>query len=100
MTTSNSWRYFGRTAGGPSVFEICRFPDNGRVLDEQDWSQYPEWLQPDGTWAFYPDDSTICNELVFGEFDECRNEITREQVDELCFQWQSEGWRGRRRTDP
>lgn len=100
MTSSQKWRYFSRTAGGPIVFEVFRFPNNGQDLDHQDWSKYPEWLQPDGTWAFYPDDVTICNELVFGEFDEHSNEISQQVVDKLYAGWQFNNWPGRRVTRP
>lgn len=92
-----SWRYFGRTAGGPEVFEIFRFPDNGQDLDHQDWAAYPEWLQPDGSWVFYPDDVTICNERVTGDFDESIDEISREKVSEFYTFWSSTNWPGRRR---
>jgi hypothetical protein len=87
-----NWKYFGRTAGGPSIFKICRFPDIGGDLDDQDWSRYPEWLQPDGTWKFYPDDRTISNERLTGDFDEHIDEISKEQVDELYDLWSSGEW--------
>jgi hypothetical protein len=92
---THNWRYYGRTAGGPRIFEILRFPDNRQDLDHQDWAKYPEWLQPNGLWVYFPEDVTICDERVTGNFDEYTDEITREKVDELYALWLSLGWPGR-----
>jgi hypothetical protein len=91
----NSWKYFGRTAGGPNIFEICRFPNTGVDLDNQDWTRYPEWLQPDGQWKFYPNDNTICNEQITGYFDEHIDELQKEEVDKLHSMWLAGKWPGR-----
>jgi hypothetical protein len=94
----DNWRYFGRTAGGPEIFEILRFPKNGLDLDHQDWAMYPEWLQPDGSWEFYPCDITICNERLMGDFCEDIDEITKEKVEELYARWILGHWPGRQKS--
>ncbi len=91
----DKWKYYGRTAGGPNVFEVFRFPDNGLGLDDQDWCSYPEWLQPDGSWACYADDTTISDERANGNFDEYIDEISKEQVETYLAAWSAEGWPGR-----
>jgi len=95
--TNNKWKYFGRTAGGPVIFEIFRFPDNDKDLDGQDWSRYPEWLQSDGSWINYPDDLTIVCERAQGNFSEAEDEITSQEVHELYTLWSSQKWPGRQR---
>ena len=96
-STVMKWRYYGRTGGGPTIFEVLRFPDNGQGLDHQDWSKFPEWLQPDGSWVFYPNDITICNERLNGNFDDDTDEITSEQVAQLFRRWHGTNWPGRKR---
>ena len=91
----DKWKYYGRTGGGRDPFEICRFPDNGQVLDDQDHTHYPEWLQPDGTWVFFPNDISIFNERANGNFDEEIDELAFEQVKDFFTSWTREGWPGR-----
>ena len=90
---AQEWKYYGRDGGGPDIFEIFRFPNNGVELDLQDWKKYPEWLLPDGSWVFFPDDDTVKYERVVGHFDECLDEITEEKVRELYRLWSTNGWR-------
>jgi len=85
-----AWKYFGRTTDGISIFAICRFPDTGRdLIVDQDWSQYPQWLQPDGSWMFYPDDTTLRDDLLRGDLDEETDELSAEQVNDIYSSWSS-----------
>ncbi len=97
-TGDRGWRYFGRTSGGPGVYEICRFPVEGGSFDQQDWTRYPEWLQPDGSWVHYPGDISLSGEMLSGYFDEEINEIRLDEVLEFYALWSSDRWPGRRRS--
>ena len=94
-SSADSWRYFGRTAGGPEIFEVYRIPANGIPLDEQDLSLYPERLQREGTWLCDLNEFSILHEQMNGNFDEIIDEIDSQMVEKLYAQWVSSEWPGR-----
>ena len=93
--TANSWRYFGRTAGGPTVFEVYRIPANGKSLNEQDLSLYPQRLLRDGTWIYDRNYTPILDEQYNGNFDEINDELNSDVVETLFNEWALYRWPGR-----
>ncbi len=94
--TESEWRYLGRSAGGPTVFEVYRIPANGKALTEQDLTRYPELLLADGTWATRSSSiDAILREHYSGNFDIEEDEISGDVARQLFEAWKSTEWPGR-----
>jgi hypothetical protein len=78
-----TWRYFGRTGGGGSVFEIYRIPANSKLFAEQTPSDV-ERLRRDGTWQYEPTAvDGIWREVFLGGFSEKDDELSQADVEGL-----------------
>jgi len=90
-----TWRYFGRTGGFGSPFEIYRIPANGKRFSEQLKADV-ERLRRDGSWTYDPKDiDGIWRELFLGGFSESQDELSEEDVKTLFQVWSTGRWPGR-----
>jgi len=90
----DDWRYFGRTSGTGSIYEIYRIPNNGRRLEHQPRNQVCRLLE-NGNWINDPEDVGIWNERLTGDFCENSDEISLDQVEQLYRTWKQGKWPGR-----
>lgn len=84
-----SWRYFGRTAGSSDVFEVYRFPGNGKPLHQQNDDDVYR-ISPGHGWERVGR-SILMGDLVAGWFSERKDEISEADALALIQRWASEG---------
>lgn len=87
------WRYFGRTGGGGTVYDVYRLPSE-RYDGKLDFPHFRimERLLSDGGWIGGQNDR-VEKDWVDGWLDE-DDEISFDAVQALIEKWKAEGWPG------
>jgi len=86
------WRYFGRSGETARIFEIYRWPANGKGLARQHLEDV-HLLSTDGAWK--PNfRERLLRDLYRGWFDEDADELTEEEMKALIEKWRRDGWPG------